>query len=310
MSRSNSVWRSAIVRVAHLPRVRRLATETPPGRAVASRFVAGESLAEGMAVARTLRDDGIASMLDHLGENVETPLQALAAREAYLRALGAIEDAEDLDAAISVKLTQLGLDDAPDICWANLAPILDAAARGNTRVMIDMESHTYVDATLAIAARAHDRYEHAGVAIQAYLVRTEHDLFRLPPGCRVRLVKGAYLEPADLVFRHKQEVDAAFARLFSTLLARGHSIDVATHDPGLIEGVRERVDANDGWSRVEFQMLYGVRRDLQAKLAGQGYPVRVYIPYGTEWYPYLTRRLAERPANLWFFVSNLVRTSR
>ena len=123
-------------------------------------------------------------------------------------------------------------------------------------------------------------------------------------------MKGAYLEPSDLVFRHKREVDAAFARLFSTLLARGHSIDVATHDPGLIEGVCERVDAHEGWSRVEFQMLYGVRRDLQAKLAGQGYPVRVYIPYGTEWYPYLTRRLAERPANLWFFVSNLMRTTR
>ena len=142
-------------------------------------------------------------------------------------------------------------------------------------------------------------------------MRTERDLFQLPPGCRVRLVKGAYLEPSDLVFRHKQEVDVAFARLFSTLLARGHSIDVATHDPALIDGVRERVDAlEDGWSRVEFQMLYGVRRDLQAQLAGQGYPVRVYIPYGTEWYPYLTRRLAERPANVWFFVSNLMRTTR
>ena len=114
-----------------------------------------------------------------------------------------------------------------------------------------------------------------------------------------------------LVYRHKQDVDVAFARLFTTLLQRGHAIDIATHDPGLIEGVRERVDAlQDGWSRVEFQMLYGVRRDLQAQLAGQGYPVRVYIPYGTEWYPYLTRRLAERPANLWFFVSNLLRTSR
>jgi len=311
VSRSNSVWRSAIVRVAHLPRFRRLATQTTPGRAVANRFVAGESLAEGMAVARTLRDDGIASMLDHLGENVETPMQALSAREAYLRALGAIADAADLDAAIAVKLTQLGLDDAPDICWANLAPILDAAARSNTRVMIDMESHAYVDATLAIAARAHERYEHAGVAIQAYLLRTEQDLFQLPPGCRVRLVKGAYLEPSDLVYRHKQDVDVAYARLFSTLLARGHPIDVATHDPGLIEGVRERVDAlDDSWSRVEFQMLYGVRRDLQAQLAGQGYPVRVYVPYGTEWYPYLTRRLAERPANVWFFVSNLMRTTR
>ena len=258
-----------------------------------------------------LRDEGIVAMLDYLGEHVETPVQALAAREAYLRAAGAIADAGDLDAAIAVKLTQLGLDDSPEVCGANLAPILDAAARSGTRVMIDMESHDYVDATLAMAVRACERYEHAGVAIQAYLLRTERDVFDLPPGCRVRLVKGAYLEPSDLVYRHKQDVDVAFARLFTTLLQRGHAIDIATHDPGLILGVRERVDElQDGWSRVEFQMLYGVRRDLQAQLAGQGYPVRVYIPYGTEWYPYLTRRLAERPANLWFFVSNLLRTSR
>jgi len=310
VSRLNSLWRSTVVRVVRRPWFRRLATETTLGRAVASRFVAGETLAEGMAVARTLRDEGIASILDHLGENVATPVQALAAREAYLRALDAIAGEEGLDGAIAVKLSQLGLDDSVVVCWANLAAILDAAARSGSRVMIDMESHAYVEDTLAIATRAHERYDGAGVAIQAYLLRTEHDVFALPAGCRVRLVKGAYLEPPSLVFRRKQEVDVAFARAFSTLLQRGHAIDVATHDPGLIEGVRERVDALGDWSQVEFQMLYGVRRDLQAQLAGQGYPVRVYIPYGTEWYPYLTRRLAERPANLWFFVSNVMRTTR
>ena len=310
MSRLNSLWRSTVVRVVRRPWFRRLATETPLGRAVASRFVAGETLAEGMAIARALRDEGIASILDHLGENVATPVQALAAREAYLRALDAIAGEEDLDGAIAVKLSQLGLDDSVEVCWANLAAILDAAARSGSRVMIDMESHAYVEDTLAIATRAHDRYDGAGVALQAYLLRTEQDVFALPPGCRVRLVKGAYLEPPSLVYRRKQEVDVAFARAFTTLLQRGHAIDVATHDPGLIEGVRERVDALGDWSQVEFQMLYGVRRDLQAQLAGQGYPVRVYIPYGTEWYPYLTRRLAERPANLWFFVSNVMRTTR
>jgi proline dehydrogenase len=134
-------------------------------------------------------------------------------------------------------------------------------------------------------------------------------VFALPQGCRVRLVKGAYLEPRDIVFTSKAEVDHAYRRLFATLLARGHPIDVASHDPVLIDGVKDRVDAlEDGWSRVEFQMLYGVRRDLQVALAAQGYPVRVSIPYGTDWYPYLTRRLAERPANLWFFLSNLMRT--
>jgi proline dehydrogenase len=309
--RPSIVLRSAIVWIAHRPWFRRLATQTRPGAAVAARFVAGETLAEAMAVARRLDTDGIRTMLDHLGENAHTPVQVLTAREAYLSALAAIASAPDLDAAISVKLTQLGLDDSDETCWANLVPILDAAARVPTAVMIDMESHAYVDPTLSILRRGYEHYDGTGVAIQAYLRRTERDLFELPAGCRVRLVKGAYLEPADLVYASKKEVDSAFARAFTTLLSRGHLIDVATHDPALIDGVRERVDTDEkGWSRVEFQMLYGVRRDLQAQLAGHGYPVRVYIPYGTEWYPYLTRRLVERPANLWFFFSNAVRTSR
>ncbi len=249
-------------------------------------------------------------MLDHLGEHVETPQQALAAREAYLSALAAGADADDVDAAISVKLTQLGLDVSVDACWANFESIVQSAGEKDRLVMIDMESHGYVDRTLEVFARAYERSQHVGIAIQSYLRRSEADVFALPEGCRVRLVKGAYLEPDDVVFARKRDVDASYARLFATLLAREHLVDVATHDPALIDGVRKRVDAfEDGWSRVEFQMLYGVRRDLQSRLAGDGYPVRVYIPYGTEWYPYLTRRMAERPANVWFFVSNLVRTS-
>jgi proline dehydrogenase len=263
-----------------------------------------------MAAARALDRGRITAMLDHLGEHAATPEQALVARQAYLSALAAIagSDAETLDCAISVKLTQLGLDEGVGTCRDNLAPILDAAAASGTRVEIDMESHGYVDATLEVAAAAHDRHPKVGLALQAYLRRTPDDLGRIPAGIRVRLVKGSYLEPPELVWPTKREVDRSYARLFTTLLARGHPIDAATHDPGLIEGVRRRVDeVENGWSRVEFQMLYGVRRDLQAQLARQGYPVRVYVPYGTEWYPYLTRRLAERPANLWFFASNLVR---
>jgi len=263
-----------------------------------------------MAAARELHSRGLRTMLDHLGEHVDTPQQALAAREAYLSALEAGADAEDVDAAISVKLTQLGLDVSVDACWANFEPIVKSAGEKDRLVMIDMESHGYVDRTLEVFARAYERSQHVGVAIQSYLRRSEADVFGLPEGCRVRLVKGAYLEPEDVVFTRKRDVDASYARLFATLLAREHPVDVATHDPALIEGVRTRVDAFEyGWSRVEFQMLYGVRRDLQTRLAGDGYPVRVYIPYGTEWYPYLTRRMAERPANVWFFVSNLVRTS-
>jgi proline dehydrogenase len=271
--------------------------------------VAGESLDEAMQVASSLDRRRITSMLDFLGENVRTKEQAGAARSAYLDALAAIARAENLDCAIALKPTQLGLDVSFETCLANMEPIVDAAKSKGTVVMLDMESAGYVDPTLAVFREAHARYPKVGVALQSYLRRTERDLEKLPPGCRVRLVKGAYLEPPEVVFTSKREVDANYARLFSTLFARGHSIDVATHDPRLLEGVRRRVDASgEGWSRVEFQMLYGVRRDLQLRFAGQGYPVRVYIPYGTEWYPYLTRRLAERPANVWFFLSNLLRT--
>jgi proline dehydrogenase len=308
---SERLLRPAILRVAGHPWFRHLATRTTPGRAVASRFVAGETLAEAMTVAGELDRGRTTSMLDHLGENVSSPEQALQARQAYLAALAAIAEADSLDCAISVKLTQLGLDDGLEACLTNLRPILDTASEAGTRVEIDMESHGYVDLTLEAAAAAYASYPRVGLALQAYLRRTVGDLARLPAGIRVRLVKGSYLEPADVVLADKGDVDRNYARLFTTLLARGHPIDAATHDPVLIEGVRSRVDARgDGWSRVEFQMLYGVRRDLQAALARRGYPVRVYIPYGTEWYPYLTRRLAERPANLWFFASNLLRSAR
>ena len=308
MSFSTSVLRPLILRVAEHPWSRRIITGTRPGRAVAFRFVAGESLDEAMRVAASLDRRRITSMLDFLGENVTTPAQAESARAAYLNALAAIARAQNLDCAISLKPTQLGLDVSYETCLANVEPVIDAAKSQGTVVMLDMESVGYVEPTLRVFREAHARYPKVGVALQSYLRRTERDLESLPPGCRVRLVKGAYLEPPEVVFTNKREVDANFARLFTTLFARGHSIDVATHDPRLLEGVRRRVDASgEGWSRVEFQMLYGVRRDLQTRFAGKGYPVRVYIPYGTEWYPYLTRRLAERPANVWFFLSNLLR---
>jgi proline dehydrogenase len=261
-----------------------------------------------MRAAASLDRRRITSMLDFLGENVRTEAQAETAQAGYFAALEGIRGAPDLDAAISLKLTQLGLDMSVDVCLAHVEPIVEEAARSGTVVMIDMESVGYVEPTLQVFREAHSRYAKVGVALQAYLRRTERDLDALPPGSRIRLVKGAYLEPPEAVYTRKGDVDASYARLFTTLLARGHAIDVATHDPRLLDGVRLRVDAaGEGWSRVELQMLYGVRRDLQARFAGEGYPVRVYVPYGTEWYPYLTRRLAERPANVWFFLSNLLR---
>jgi proline dehydrogenase len=306
---TEQVLRPAILRVAEAPWFRQLAVGSAPGRALAARFVAGDTLADAVAAGRELGGTGISTMLSHLGEHVRSPADALVEREACLAELAAAEAADELDVVIAVKPTQLGLDDSVETCWAMLEPVLAEAERTGTTVMIDMESHDYVDRTLEILARTHARWPRSGVAIQSYLRRSAEDVFALPEGCRVRLVKGAYLEPREVVHTSKREVDGAYRRLFSTVLARGHRVDVATHDPAMIDGVKARVDAvADGWSRVEFQMLYGVRRDLQEQLATQGYPVRVSIPYGTEWYPYLTRRLAERPANMWFFLSNLMRT--
>jgi len=307
MTFSASVVRPTILRLAQHPWFRHFATVTRPGRAVASRFVAGETLDQAMVVAKDLDRRRTTAMLDHLGENVETVAQATDARDAYLAALAAIRGEPTLDIAISLKLTQLGLDRSTDECLANVEPILDGADEQGTLVMIDMEAHGYVTQTLEVARAVHARHPRVGVALQSYLRRSASDVFELPAGMRVRLVKGSYLEPPDVVFTVKDDVDRSFRRLFATLLARGHVIDVATHDPRMLEGVRAVVDATeDGWSRVEFQMLYGVRRDLQANLARRGYPVRVYIPYGTEWYGYLMRRLAERPSNLTFFLRSLV----
>jgi proline dehydrogenase len=307
MDLTADVFRPAVIRVAHDPQVRALVTGTRPGRAVASRFVAGDTLADAMERAGALDRERIATMLDHLGENVGTAAQAEAAREDYLAALAALRAAPSLDGAVSVKLTQLGLDLSEDLCRENLDVILTVADEQATLVMIDMEAHGYVDRTLEVFRAAHVEHPRVGVCLQSYLRRSDGDVFRLPEGSRIRLVKGAYLEPRGVVYTDKREVDASYARLFSTLLARGHAVDAATQDPRLIEGIRTRADARSAWARVEFQMLYGVRRDLQVRLAAQGYPVRVYVPYGTQWYPYLTRRMAERPANVWFFLSNLVR---
>lgn len=279
------------------------------GRLVASRFVVGERLDDAIAAGLELCRSGITTMLDHLGENVATDPQAVAAAEDYVAAIRRIEATPGLDAQISVKLTQLGLDLSVDRCIELVDRVL-AAAEG-TLVMVDMESHDYVDDTLRVVRALAADGRSVGVCLQSYLRRSVEDVFALPDGMPVRLVKGAYLEPPDVAFPDRRDVDETFARLFATLVERGHPVHVATHDPVLIEGARRYVERREvDWGRVEFQMLYGIRRDLQRRLAEDGYPVRVYLPYGTEWYPYLTRRLAERPANMWFFVTQLARSGR
>jgi proline dehydrogenase len=308
---SGPLLRGPVLWLTERPFFRRLATASWVGRRVAGRFVAGESLESALDAARRLDRSRIAAMLDHLGENVGSPAQASAAADQYVLALKRLREADDLDGSISVKLTQLGLDVSYELCLENAERVVQAAVEAGTLVMIDMESHEYVDRTLRLHAELRTRYRKVGLAMQSYLHRTGDDVFGLPEESIVRLVKGSYLEPASVAFPLRADVDRSFARLFATLMARGHTVHVATHDPNLLSGARELVERRAiPWRRVEFQMLYGIRRDLQVRLAREHYPVRVYIPYGTEWYPYLTRRLAERPANLWFFAQNLIRGVR
>jgi proline dehydrogenase len=288
--------------------VRRLVTGTRLGQRVAHRFVAGETLDEGMEAARSLDARGIRAMLDLLGENVTSADMASQATDAYVRALKRIEEADSIDCNISIKLTQLGLDLSPELCLENTSRVLAAAEARGTQVMIDMESHGYVDRTLDAVRELRRHHRGVGVALQSYLYRSERDVFALPEETPVRMVKGAYLEPPEVAFPTRREVDRSFARLCATLLSRGHEVHVATHDPHLLEGAVRFVERRGiPWERVELQMLFGIRRDLQDRYAARGLPVRTYIPYGGRWYPYLTRRMAERPANMWFFVSNLLR---
>jgi proline dehydrogenase len=299
--------RGPVLRLTQAGWFRRLAGSRP-GRLVASRFVPGEHLDQAIQACRRLGAQAIGAVLDHLGENVEAPEHAAQAVADYLRAIERIRDERDLDAYISVKLSQLGLDFSSELCAANLETVVKAAEAGGTPVMIDMEGSEYVERTLDVFRALRARHDRVGICLQAYLHRTPADVEALPARSIVRLVKGAYLEPPDVAMGSRRDVDEAFARLFATLLSRGHTVHVATHDPRLLDGARRHV-ARSGVdrSRVEYQMLFGIRRDLQTRLAAEGEPVRVYVPYGTEWYPYLTRRLAERPANMWFFASNLVR---
>ena len=306
---SGPLFRAPVLWLAGSPIVRRLVTGAGPGRRLALRFVAGETLDDGIQAARRLNGRGVGAMLDHLGENVTSAEQASAAADGYVLALKRIDEEGLSDANISVKLTQLGLDVSEEICLENSHRVLEAAAALGILVMIDMESFDYVSSTLSIYRMLRKDHANVGVCIQAYLYRSADDVRALAEeGATVRVCKGAYLEEPHVSFPQKADVNRSYARLVSTLLSAGCPVHIATHDPRLIEGTRRFV-ARRGIpsSRYEFQMLYGIRRDLQQRLVDEGFPVRVYVPYGSQWYPYLTRRLAERPANLWFLASNLVR---
>ncbi|HEX5385624.1 MAG TPA: proline dehydrogenase family protein [Gemmatimonadales bacterium] len=281
-------------------------------RRFASRFVAGETVEQGVAAAQALAARGIRASLDLLGESVTAEQQATAARDQYLHLLDR-EAACGVEVNVSIKLTQMGLDIDEALCAANLTAILERAERAGGFVRIDMEGSDYTQRTLDFyKRRLHDRFgAHCGVVIQAMLRRSAADIDDLiAMRARVRLCKGAYLEPPDVAFPDKADVDRNYHKLMERLLAAGNYPAIATHDEAMLIDARRFTAANDiAADRFEFQMLYGVRRDLQEQLRRGGYRMRVYIPFGTQWYPYLMRRLAERPANIAFMLGNLVKES-
>jgi proline dehydrogenase len=277
-------------------------------RRVATRFVAGETLDSAIDVGKRLNARGISVSLDLLGESVSSPEETHAARDEILRTVTAVADAQ-LDGNVSVKLTQLGLDIGTDLCAENMRVVLERGREVGVFVRIDMESSAYTARTLELFHDVlHPEFDDmTGVVIQSYLRRSEADIDELVRiGARVRLCKGAYAEPADVAFQERGEVSSSFGKLMRKLLQEGNYPGIATHDEVLIDETlafsEEQKISSD---RFEFQMLYGVRRDLQDSLRARGYNMRVYVPFGTHWYPYLMRRLAERPANVAFMAASL-----
>jgi len=305
--------RALFLWMSHRKFLRRLLMRFGFARRAAGRFVAGETIDDAIAAIRSLNANGILATVDHLGENVETEADARRAADDYLAVLDRI-GAQGVRSHASLKLTQLGLDIGDDFCRDNVARVVRKAKEVGAFIRIDMESHEYTDRTLAIVRSLRREFDNVGIVIQAYLYRSEKDIAQLcEEGMNVRLCKGAYKEPSTQAFPKKADVDASFVKLTKMLLsaearARGAYGAIATHDPNMIDAARKYIDEhNVPRSAFEFQMLYGIRRDLQQQLAKAGFTVRVYVPYGTEWYPYLMRRLAERPANVWFMLRNLFR---
>jgi len=270
----------------------------------ARRFIAGETVADAIAAARAVEARGMLISLDLLGESVATLAAADVATRAYLEVIDAIITS-GIERNISLKLTQLGLDVDKASAVDNLRKILERAAAAGFFVRIDMESSEYTAVTLEIFETLWGHgYRQMGVVLQSALFRSEQDLAHINAlGARVRLVKGAYKEPKAVAYPKKADVDAAYARMVRVLMAEGHYPAIATHDPAMIELARAQNVAPD---RFEFQMLYGVRRDLQTRLVNAGYRVRVYIPFGREWFPYFMRRLGERPANVMFVIRGIL----
>jgi proline dehydrogenase len=294
---------------------RNLVSRIPLAQRVASRFVAGYNVDTAIDAARELQNEGMLVTMDYLGESVSTVEDAIFAKDQILALLDRIEDNNDITANVSVKLSQLGLNIDPVLAEENVRELLHRAQQYDNKIRIDMEDSGVTDRTLTIYRNLQAEFGHrVGIVIQAYLYRTEADAQKLiDEGAWIRLCKGAYAEPASVAFEAKTDTDRNYVHLTEMLLgeqarANGVYLGVATHDEKMISATMEYAAANNiPASAYEFQMLYGVRRDLQKKVVDDGYQMRVYVPYGEAWYPYFVRRLAERPANLWFFMSNFFR---
>jgi proline dehydrogenase len=317
--------RSILIYLSKASWARRIVTRWKFAWRAASRFVAGENLEDAIQAIRVLNAKGINATLDHLGEHTTNQAEALRATQDILRAIDAIEES-GVRSNVSIKLTQIGLQLGGEICAENLCCILQYATERKNFVRIDMEDSPWVDQTLHLYFKMREEcaLTNTGVVIQSYLYRSEKDVAKvLEDGGHIRLCKGAYKEPPEVAFPKKRDVDENYDRLAAMLIdaakaqaAQGVSENgrvppmtvIASHDPKRLAFAKTYAQ-KVGLPKhaLEFQMLYGIRRDLQEEAVAEGYPVRVYVPYGTEWYPYYVRRLAERPANLWFFISNFFR---
>ncbi|MFB3815016.1 MAG: proline dehydrogenase family protein [Terriglobales bacterium] len=292
--------RQLFIGLSESKRIRRMAEHSPMGLRMSRRFVAGTTIENGIAATRAINQQGMSVTLDHLGENVTNAEEAKGSSQSYHQMLGAIR-ANQLNANVSCKLTHLGFDVDPCLCRELVCGMVTHAARLNNFVRVDMEGSAYTQRTIDLVRELHRSIGDAdavGTVIQSYLHRSERDVEQLcADGIRIRLVKGAYKEPPEIAFQKKHEVDANFLRLMKILLKSGLYHAIATHDERIIKDTirfagQEKISPDS----FEFQMLYGIRRDLQAQLVREGWRMRVYIPFGTEWYPYFMRRLAERPA--------------
>lgn len=317
--------RSILIYLSQANWARQLITRWGFSRRAASRFIAGEELDDAIRVIKALNTKNINATLDHLGEHTSNLEKARQATSEIIEILERV-DREGVRSNVSIKLTQIGLAVDENFCADNLNRILNTTIELNTFVRIDMEDSQWVDKTLKLFRSMQERYssENVGIVIQSYLYRSEDDVTSLlESGSRIRLCKGAYDEPEMIAYPKKSDVDASFDRIVEQLVSDFITNDtlalsedgkippipaIATHDEKRVIFTKQRIEKS-GYPKqaIEFQMLYGIRRDLQESLAAEGYPVRVYVPYGREWYPYFTRRLAERPANLWFFLSNFFR---